>query len=148
MEEVDRIFQGDTSCLQEIRSLAVDFGRAAGLSPSSLDDLELAVDEAVTNIIRHGYEEDPALPEDLRTIHLRLQPTPLGLAVIIRDHARPFDPTRQPLPNLDTHARSGRTSGLGVFAMRRYMDSVRYQYLPGYGNELYMEKYRPGNQEN
>lgn len=82
----------------------------------------LAVDEALTNIIRHGYEGREDGP-----IWLRLRPEQLngsnGVRIVIEDHARQVDPSAMRGRDL----KDVRPGGLGVHIIREVMDEVTYE---------------------
>ena len=46
--------------LQKVREYIDQVGSQLGVSESALGDLRLVVDEAVTNVILHGYGNDPS----------------------------------------------------------------------------------------
>ncbi len=82
--------------LQDIRSYIDRVGARLGVNESALGDLRLAVDEAVTNVIIHGYGKLDGIVE----VHMQAD----GDAVVIRirDRARTFDPSQVKAPQLDT----------------------------------------------
>ncbi len=93
------------------------FGRRAAYA------VELAVEEAAANIIRHGYGG-----EDRGEIECRCAVVPHELTVTLRDWGAPFDPTQVPEPDFSTmELEDLPDSGAGVFLMRRMMDEVRYR---------------------
>lgn len=83
--------------------------------------VELATDEAFTNIVEHAYGgESDELVEVICTI------TASNLAVILHDCGRAFDPTQVPEPNLNAPLEDRETGGLGIFFMRKLMDEVYF----------------------
>jgi serine/threonine-protein kinase RsbW len=108
----------------------------AGLDESESSHCQLAVDEACTNIIEHGYGG-----ENLGEIRLTCDPGPGELTITIQDHARPFDPTDVPEPDLSAPLDEMRIGGLGLYFMRQVMDAVEFNYEDG-GNTLVLVKRR------
>lgn len=106
----------------------------AGLDESESSHCQLAVDEACTNIIEHGYGG-----EDRGTINLTCTPMPGELIITIQDTAQPFDPTSVPDPDLSAPLDEMRIGGLGLFFMRQVMDAVEFSYENG-GNLLVLVK--------
>jgi anti-sigma regulatory factor (Ser/Thr protein kinase) len=47
--------RADLGQLHRIREFVTESAEALGAAPTSFDDLRIAVDEAVTNILTHGY---------------------------------------------------------------------------------------------
>lgn len=101
-------------------------------------DVQLAVDEACTNIIQHAYDGVGDQPIDIRCSRVGDD-----LVVRIRDWGHPFDPHSVPAPDLDADAYDRRIGGLGIFIMRRMMDKVEYSFFAGRNNELKMTKRFP-----
>jgi hypothetical protein len=64
------------------------------------------------------------------------------LEVVIRDSGQPFDPDDVPSPNVGTPTDldSLNEGGLGLYFMRKLMDDVRFEFVPGQGNTLTMTK--------
>jgi serine/threonine-protein kinase RsbW len=116
-----------------------DFVRAVlepeGVAETALNPLLVALDEAATNIIMHGYRGGAG------AIHLEI--TSQGETVLfrLRDDAPPFDPTQHPLPNLSLPLEQRPIGGLGVHLMRQTMDGLSYRSLPEGGNELTLYKH-------
>lgn len=124
--------KADLGQLSRIREYAVDSATALGVVPTALDDLRLAVDEAVTNILKHGYSG----PGD---IELELTVEGSDLIVRLRDQALPFDPASVPPVDLHPAGERENPGGFGVFLMQSVMDEIVHQVIET-GNELTMIK--------
>ncbi len=109
-------------------------GRDLGANPQAVADMVQAVDEAVTNIIMHGYHGAPGI------IEVEAARAGNELVVRIRDWAPVFDPTTVPPPDLTIPLRQRARGGLGVHLMRRFTDRLLYSPLPDGGNELTLIK--------
>ncbi len=106
----------------------------AGLSEHAAFHVQMAVDEACTNIIEHAYAG-----EDRGTIALSCRVEPEKLTVVIRDHGRRFDPDAVPAPKLGSLIEDMEVGGLGLYFMRQVMDEVHFRF-DEQGNELTMIK--------
>lgn len=119
--------------------------RVAGFDEEDVFQVELACDEACTNIIEHTYAG-----EGVGEIQVSWQFNTDQFTVIIKDHGPRFDPTRIPSPavppDLD-NIEELPVGGLGVFFMRRLMDKVTFDYHQGKGNVLTMVKRRTQDEE-
>jgi serine/threonine-protein kinase RsbW len=102
-----------------------------------LYELVLAVEEAVTNIILHGYEGGSGV------ITILIQPNDGSVEIVLQDDAPPFDPTRVPAPRLDLPLDERPLGGLGIYIMRKHSDEVKYQRTPSGLNELTLVKTYP-----
>ena len=109
----------------------------AGLGERATYAIQLAVDEACTNIIEHAYGG-----EGRGQIQLTCRPLEEGLQVIIYDQGTPFDPAQ--VPELDTQAplseRSSR--GMGLFLIRKLADRLEFKFGTPKGNQLILFKRR------
>lgn len=97
-------------------------------------DLDLALDEVLGNILRHGY--GPGVPGE---IHLVLEFDRETIRLEVRDRARPFNPLDVPEPDLDVDLEDRPVGGLGVHILRRVMDRVEYAREAG-ENRMTLER--------
>jgi serine/threonine-protein kinase RsbW len=100
----------------------------------AIEDLILAIDEAVTNIILHAYQGEPGF------IEIEVHRDRDLLLVTLRDQAPPFDPTTVPRPDLSLPLDRRPFGGMGVHLMRESLDGILHRALPGGGNELTLIK--------
>ncbi|GAC1362801.1 MAG: anti-sigma factor antagonist [Herpetosiphon sp.] len=124
--------------LLTINSFVVDAAHRAGLDEHAVWEVQLAVDEAATNVIQHAY---PALPSPGR-MWVEVDQRDDTLRVTLRDQGSPFDPVAVPEPDLNSPLEQRKTGGLGLFLMRRLMDDVVF-YRENGQNMLVMEKRLP-----
>src|SRR6266568_22951 len=103
-----------------------------------VEDLVCAVDEAVTNVIVHGYRGTPG------AVEIEVGGSGDVLEIRIADRARPFDPTTAPEPDLDLPLERRPRGGMGVHLMRAFADELRYGPRRGGGNEVTLVKRLPG----
>ncbi len=123
-------FAAELDNLAVIRCFIEDTAQALQAHPSAVDDMVQAVDEAVTNIILHGYAGKPGKID----IHVGRKNT--SLVVQIQDLAPQFDPLQVPPPDLTLSLEQRTPGGLGIYFIRRLMDQVQYQARPHGGNDL------------
>lgn len=137
--------------LKLIRDHVEAVAREAGYSDLKVYDLVLAVDEAATNIMMHGYGVEAAAARteaEAGVVEVETSLDDAALRVTLRDQAPPFDPTAAPaqteLPPLGERM----PGGLGIFLIRKTMDEVRYRRTPDGWNEFTLILFRPaGPQE-
>jgi len=87
------------------------------LDEEGIGQLELAVNEACCNIIKHAYRGQRDQP-----INLEVEIYPNKVAVILHHLGEPFDPAKVPPPAFD----GSRESGFGVYIIDHSVDTVRY----------------------
>lgn len=109
-----------------------------GLDDHSSWQVQLAVDEAATNIIQHGY--DAQQPGE---IELRWRVDAGDFVVTLRDKGRRFDPSGVTAPDIASPLDERQVGGLGIYLMSRLMDSVKFDFDERQGNLLTMTKRLP-----
>ena len=102
-----------------------------------LYDLKLALDEACTNIITHGYAGmDPG------SIMLELEIDDQKIIMNITDFGHPFEPSKAPQPDVEAALQDRPMGGFGLFFIYQTMDEVCYNSSED-GNRLTLEKNLP-----
>lgn len=103
--------------------------------------IDLAVDEACSNVIDHAYGG-----EDRGEIRILLDLNDKGLKITIQDDGTPFEPEDVAEPDLISPLETRCERGLGVFLIRKNMDEARWDFsIPGV-NQLTLVKYFTANQ--
>jgi serine/threonine-protein kinase RsbW len=120
--------------LREIRRFITEEAIALGAGPDVVPDLVLAVDEAATNIILHGYRGEDG------SIEVRVEQLGDDLVVRLCDRAASFDPSDAPHPNLEAPLEERPLGGLGVYMIGQLVDQVIHRVPPDGGNELTLIK--------
>jgi anti-sigma regulatory factor (Ser/Thr protein kinase) len=122
--------------LDEIREFVGDIARTGGFGDKDVYNIQLATDEAASNIIEHAYEgiTDGVLDMSCGMIE------PNAIKIILIDYGYPFDPSTIPMPDLKADLSARKIGGLGIFLMRKLMDEVHYEPRPDKSNVLTMIK--------
>ncbi len=132
---------GVIDSLEKMAAFLQEAAKDAGLEKKTTGKLTLAVDELVTNIITHGYEENGLTGE----VVLQSEMTPQELVITVVDTAVPFDPRTLAKPsNLDQPLEERPLGGVGVYLMLRSVDEYRYEYAEGKNRSTLIVK-RTGN---
>ncbi len=119
--------------LADIRDFVQDAGEKLLIPNKILANTKLAVDEACTNVIKHGYKGKEGFIEVVVTGNGR------EFSIAIRDQGHAFDLRNVKSPDLKMYVETRKRGGLGVFLMNQLMDEVRYR--AGHdGNTLTMSK--------
>lgn len=98
-------------------------------------DVQLAVDEALTNIIEHAYNGQ----RGEIVIRCALSDSKKEFTVQLIDHGKPFDPKAVAEPDTKAALEDRRRGGLGIFFIKSYIQTVKYA-VNVKGNELTMTK--------
>ena len=94
--------------------------------------IQLALEEALVNAIRHGNRLDPA-----KRVRVTLSLAPDVVRIEIADEGPGFDPAALPDPTDPTQLEA--PGGRGILLMRRFMDRLEFNAA---GNQVTMEKRR------
>lgn len=122
--------------LARLATFVAEAAAEVGFSEAQVNRVELAVDEACSNIIDHAYKGTAGVI-DLAVIMVPKQ----QLTIVLIDQGEPFDPDHirayAPCTSLD----EVKIGGLGIHLMRQAMDDVFYEFnIPDIGNRLTMVK--------
>jgi anti-sigma regulatory factor (Ser/Thr protein kinase) len=130
-----KVFPGRYTSLVEISDFVAKSAQEAGLDSKAVYAVRLAVDEACTNIIEHGYGG-----ESSGKIECSCDIDPHGLTIKLRDWGIAFDPDAVPEPNFDVPLEKLKARGAGLYLMRKLMDEVQFTFQEKKGNLLVMVK--------
>lgn len=127
--------------LAQISDFITQAARDAGFDEDDVFHIQMAVDEACSNVIEHAYGQGGG------DINLTCCIEDDGdLRIEIADHGKPFDPDQVPNPKIGPDSvdlDAIKAGGLGLFFMRKLMDEVTFRFDPDAGNLLTMIKRRP-----
>lgn len=121
--------------LEEIREFVGEIARAGGFGSKDVYNIQLAADEAASNIIEHAYQ---GVKNDVLEISCGVKDG--TITIIMVDHGESFDPSAIPLPDLKADLSERKIGGLGIFLMRKLMDEVHFESRRDKGNVLTMIK--------
>jgi phosphoserine phosphatase RsbU/P len=127
--------------LARIREFITDVSTSLGAAPEAVPDVVIAVNEAVANVLRHGYRGSG--PIDLEVDQDRATGS---IVVRLRDTAPAFDPTGHPAPDLTAALEVRRPGGFGIDLARKCVDQLAYR-RHGASNELTFVKELPKRDE-
>lgn len=127
-----------TERLCHVREFVSNEARKRGFDEESVNKIALAVDEACTNIIKHGYKYATD-----RQIEICIATNNGGIEIEISDNGMSFDPDSVEKPNMKEYLSHYRRGGLGMYMMRSLMDKVEYKAYPGKKNVVRLVKYFP-----
>ena len=93
--------------------------------------INLCLEEALSNVIRHGYAGEPGQSLTVEFIASEMG----GPSFVIEDHAQPFNPLEAPHVALATTIDHAEQGGRGIRLLRRFAGSLAWEPLP-HGNRL------------
>jgi len=129
------IIPGRLEELSEVRS-KIQLFTTGFFDEITVNRIVLSVDEAVSNIIRHGYGGTCG------DITLELKRDPQSISITLTDNAPPFNPLSVESPDPETHFDDGKSGGLGIDFFRRMMNA-HYERTSSGENRLILSKEIP-----
>jgi serine/threonine-protein kinase RsbW len=106
-----------------------------GVTDEILYDVQLAVDEACTNIISHGYA---GLAPGSIILDLEIHPN--KIVVTLTDFGDSFEPGSAPVPDVNAPIEERELGGFGLFFIQQSVDDMNYQVTED-GNKMVLIKY-------
>lgn len=120
--------------LAAARAMISNVAQRLGFSEIQCGQISLAVDEALCNIINHGYAKQP---DGRIWINVHDLPGDIpALKIVIEDRAKQVDPETIRSRDLEDI----RPGGLGVYIIRKVMDTAKYEKREGGGMRLTLVK--------
>jgi anti-sigma regulatory factor (Ser/Thr protein kinase) len=119
-QELRVTLENDLGELGRVNDLATDLLERHGFDDELIYAAQLALEECLSNVIRHGFED-----RRRHEISLVLRVGD-GVEIQIEDDGREFDPLKAARPALDRPLAERRVGGLGIHLLRKYTREIRY----------------------
>ncbi len=130
-----------TDNLEVIRNFVSKIAQKVGFNEDDVGKIELACDEACTNVIKHAYSEKNKKQNQSKALDIILKVDFQKFTLIVTDHGKGFNPASIKMPDLKEYLAELKVGGLGIYLMRTLMDEVEYDIDPGVKNQVRMVKY-------
>jgi serine/threonine-protein kinase RsbW len=111
------------------------FGEDIGLSKKCVFQINLAVDELFTNIVKYGFADDSR-----HYVRVALSHADGKISIRVEDDGIPFDAAAKQTSELKDHIEDCKIGGLGLHLVKRIMDGIEYQRCGG-KNVITLTKY-------
>lgn len=120
------VLENDIQEMDKLEPFLNDFFERNKLDMSLLPQMDLALEEAIANVIMYAY------PEGQRgTVEIALEMKEGHLQTCVSDAGTPFNPLQQPDAKLSSSIEERPIGGLGIHLIKEIMDEVVYQYKDG-----------------
>jgi len=127
---------GENRSLAFLRMALTTMADEAGLGQDSIDQVEIAVDEACTNVVEHAYRQFKPHPP----IYIEVQVRDGEFVIDIFDEGPYFDFDHFESPRFPDHWWGGHCRGAGIYLIRSCVDQVQYDRLSDERNRLRLIK--------
>lgn len=132
-------FSADFNNLDAIRDFVGEIAEQAGFSGKEVYAVQLATDEACSNVIEHAYQGVEG-----GDIEISCSVAGDSLTIVIHDHGMEFDITKVKKPNVGKKLEDREIGGLGVYLIQKLMDEVHFESSAKTGNYLTLVKRKSG----
>ena len=116
----------DINTVPQLNDFIDGFSLEAGLDMSMTMSLNLALEEAVVNVMTYAYA-----PDTQGELILEAVADKGVVTFILTDTGVPFDPTAKEDADTTLGVEDRPIGGLGIFMVRQLMDTVDYQRVDG-----------------
>jgi anti-sigma regulatory factor (Ser/Thr protein kinase) len=121
-EELEIKLGNKLSELGRFSQSLMEFGERHGLTSKVVHDLNLALEEILSNIISYGYTDNRE-----HEIKVRLSMQPAEVRAEVEDDGQPFNPLEAPEPDTTKPLEERTIGGLGIHLVRKLMDGLEYK---------------------
>ncbi len=97
--------------------------------------IDIAVEELFVNIAHYAYNPETGAA----TVRVEVEQDPLAISITFIDKGVPYDPLAKADPDITLSADDREIGGLGIFMVKKSMDSIDYEYKDGQ-NILHIKK--------
>jgi len=112
--------------LEKVAQFIEEIGEELGLSMELQMNLNLVMEEMVTNVIFYAYPQG-----EVADIELLAKSDGKELTFVLSDQGKEFDPTAKEDADLDVNPADRELGGMGIFIVKNIMNKVTYQRLEG-----------------
>jgi serine/threonine-protein kinase RsbW len=115
----------EMSEIDRVRDLLDGFGHAHGVDPKSIIQLQVVLDELVSNVIKYGWPEGGRHEVE---VYVSLAADVVHIMLV--DDGKPFSPSDAPARPLNKGQRP-RPGGVGIQMVRQLVDAIEYERIDG-----------------
>ena len=125
------ILQNEVAEISKLAIFIEELGEEFGLSPELVFNLNLVLEEAVSNVILYAYPK-----EEHQTISLIARKKDNQLIFVLTDSGKEFDPTQAPDADITLSAEDRPIGGLGIFLIRQIMNTLVFHRIHNLTNTV------------
>jgi len=129
--------RGVVDAIEPASRAAEDWLQQRGMNAHAVYVVNLAIEELVTNCIRHGY--DDALEHSIDFV---LSIDGEVLTIVATDDGREFDASSYPAPDIAAPAEQRSPGGLGIHLLREFTDTMSYERRDGRNRLTLTKRFR------
>ena len=119
---IEKIFPAEIKELSSVLVFLEEELDKAQTNPKLMVTFAIAVEEVFVNVAHYAY------PDSKGTAKIGIDTSGDSIVVQISDSGIPFDPLAKPDPDVTLAAEDRKIGGLGIYMVKKSMDSVVYEY--------------------
>ena len=135
-QTIDIAIRNDVAELGSLRDRLERLGRELGIPSKPLMQMQVALDEIVSNVIKYGWPEGGN-----HRLLVRITARDDRIEVEIVDDGRAFDPRQAPPPERLPAGRRPRPGGVGIHMVKQLVDKVEYERSGGRNRTVMTKRY-------
>lgn len=120
------VLSNEVSEISKLAGFVEEIGEELSLPQDMVFNLNLVLEEAVSNVILYAYPDGGS-----QEIRLKAKVSGGALVFILSDKGVEFDPTQAPDADITLSGEERPIGGLGIFLIRQIMNSVEYKRIDG-----------------
>jgi len=118
----EKIFPADINELASVTVFLEEELDKAEASPKLMVTFAVALEELFVNVAHYAY------PDSKGTVKIGIDTSGDSIVVQLTDSGIPFDPVAKPDPDITESADERKIGGLGIYMVKKSMDSITYEY--------------------
>lgn len=118
--------RNDLAELPRVEELARSLLDSAGITEDKAFTASVALEEALSNVIRHGYDDG-----GVHEIAVRIRVEDGSVVLEITDEGKAFDPRSAPRTDVHTPLAEREVGGLGLHLLHNMVGDIRYERSDG-----------------
>lgn len=118
----EKIFPADINELAPVTVFLEEELDKAEASPKLMVTFAVALEELFVNVAHYAY------PDSKGTVKIGIDTSGDSIVVQLTDSGIPFDPVAMPDPDITESAEERKIGGLGIYMVKKSMDSMTYEY--------------------
>jgi anti-sigma regulatory factor (Ser/Thr protein kinase) len=121
------VFENRLEKLNHLMAVIRAYSAPFGLSGKTRFAVELILEEVVTNVIHHAFDEADTAAGKSQQIAVSLAVADAEVHLRVEDGGRPFNPLSAPRQKVDQPFMERLQGGLGIHLVRQMMNSMAYR---------------------
>jgi anti-sigma regulatory factor (Ser/Thr protein kinase) len=123
-QTINLAIRNDVADLVAVTNALDRLGEQIGFPPKALVQLQVALDEVISNVIKYAWPEG-----GLHELHLCLKANAIGIEAVVVDDGQPFDPRSRPKPQSPPIGHRPRPGGVGIHMVNQLVDGFEYRRI-------------------